>query len=138
MNAAEQRDIERQIEPAPVSLEVLVELAPRGVDRLRRAQHAHAEGAGEALELPLGLGVVGDAAETALGRRDEQAADGRVDEVVGDVEQVLARGGVSEAPIELGGDGVHGCSFLRSLRMPDEAAWRAAVAFEPSAAPMSA
>ena len=46
-------------------------------------------------------------------------------------------GGIAETAIEVGGNGVHRSSFCRSRRMPAEAAWRAAVAFDPSAAPMS-
>ena len=122
----------------PVPGEVFVELAACRVDRPRGTQDAHTERAREPLGLLLGLGVVGDAAEPALGRGDEQFADRRVDEVVCDVEQVLARGGVAEATVEFCGDGGHWPSFRRSLRMPAEAACRAAVAFEPSAAPMSA
>src|SRR5580765_1550562 len=131
-------DVDRKVEGVPLALEVLVELAPRGIDRLRRAQHAHAEVARELLELALRVRVVGDPAEPARARGDEQRADRRVDEVEGGVEQALRGGGVAEATIEFGGNSVHESSFCRNRRMPAEAACLAAVAFEPSAAPISA
>src|SRR5206468_10962259 len=131
-------DVDRQVEALPAAREVLVQLAACRIDRPRRAQHAHAERLREAVELALGVRVVRDSAEATLGRRDEQRADRGVDQVVGDVEQVLARGRVPEATVEFLREGSHWVSFRRSLRMPAEAAWRAAVAFEPSAAPMSA
>ena len=47
-------------------------------------------------------------------------------------------GGGAKARVEVGGDG-HACSsFRRRRRTPEDAAWRAASALEPSAAPMSA
>ena len=55
-------EVDRQVEPLPLAFEVLVELAPRGIDRDGRAKHAQPEGVGEKLELALGLGVIGDAA----------------------------------------------------------------------------
>ena len=120
----------------PLAREVLVELAPGVVGRPRRAQHAHAEQPGEPLLLGRGVGVVLDLAEPVVGDGHEQAADGRVDHVVGDVEQPLGGGGVAEAAVELAGDG-HVDSFLRRRRTPDDAACRAASGDEPSAAPMS-
>src|SRR5580765_2119580 len=95
-------DVDREVEAVPLAFEVLVELAPRGIDRLRRAQHADAEVARELFE------------------------------------HALRGGGVAEATIEFGGNSVHESSFCRSRRMPAEAACLAAVAFEPSAAPISA
>ena len=88
-------------------MEVLVELAAGRVDGRRRPEHAQPERPREPVELLLGLRVVHDAAEPALGCRDEQRADGRIDEVVGDVEEALTRCGVAEAAIELGGNGCH-------------------------------
>src|SRR4029077_5887480 len=131
-------DVDRKVEGVPLAFEVLVELTPRGIDRFRRAQHAHAEVARELFELALRVGVVGDPAEPARARGDEQRADRRVDEVEGGIEQALRGGRVAEATIEFGGNSVHESSFCRSRRMPAEAACLAAVAFEPSAAPISA
>ena len=65
----------------------------------------------EALGLGVRVGVVVDLADAALGDGDEQLADGRVVQLVGDVEQALGGGGVAEAAVELGGDG-HESSFL--------------------------
>ena len=130
-------EIDRKLERATTSLEVLVELAPRLVDRLRGAQHAQPEGARKALDLLVGIGVIHDPRETSIRRGDEECSDRRFDEVVRDVEQIVARCRFAEAAIEFGRNG-HCCnSFLRNLRMPADAAWRAAVAFEPSATPMS-
>ena len=56
----------------------------------------------KSIELLLRLHVVGDPAEAAVGRGDEQRPDGRVDEVIGDVEEALSRSGVAEAAIEVG------------------------------------
>ena len=94
VEVGEQRDVERQVELLTRSLEVLVELAARRIDRLRRAQDPDAEVARQAVELALGLGVVGDPADAALARGHEQRADGRVDEVVRGVEQAFVGGGV--------------------------------------------
>src|SRR3954470_14427223 len=130
-------DVDGKVEGVSLALEILVELTPRGIDRLRRAQHAHAKGAREQFELALRVGVVGDPAEPVRARGDEQRADRRLDEVEGDVEQALRSCSLAEATIELGGDSVHESSFCRSRRMPAEAACLAAVAFAPSAAPTS-
>src|SRR5713101_3965062 len=118
-------------------LEVLVQLTPHLVDRLRRAQDARAERACEVLHLALRLGVVGDPAKPRIGRGDEQRAERRVDQVVCDVEQALLGGGGAEARVELVRDGHWSPSFLRSRRIPDDAACLAASADEPSAAPIS-
>jgi hypothetical protein len=131
-------DVDRELERSAPSVEVLVELALRLVERLRDAEEPGAEVARERLEVALGLGVELDAAEAAIRRRDEQCADRRVDEVVRDVEQMLACSGVAKTEIEFGRNGSQWASFRRNLRMPADAAWRAAVAFEPSAAPISA
>ena len=56
----------------------------------------------------------------------------------GDVEQPGRGGRVAKTAVELGGDLHASPSFLRSRRIPDEAAWRAASADEPSATPISA
>src|SRR5262249_61218752 len=103
-----------------------------------RPAQGGAEGGGARVGFAPGRGVVQEGAGAARGAGDERRADRRVDQVISDVEQLLARGGVAEPPVEVGGDGSHWASFRRSLRMPAEAAWRAAVAFDPSAAPMSA
>jgi hypothetical protein len=71
-----------------------------------------------------------------VGDGDEQPADGSVVQLVRDVEQALGGGGLAEAAVELGGNGL-GSSFLRSRRTPDDAACRAASGEEPRAAPMS-
>src|SRR5439155_22918596 len=63
VEVGEQSDIERQVELSPRSLEILVELSARGIDRLRRTKHPHAEVAGEVVELALRVSVVGDPAE---------------------------------------------------------------------------
>ena len=102
------------------ALEVFVELAPSFVHGPRRAQHAHAVQAGQALDLVLRIGIEGDLAEAALGRGDEKRADRGVGQVVGDVEQVLGGSPVAEGEVGLGGNG-H-VILLRSRRTPDEAA----------------
>ena len=92
----------------------------------------------EALDLEIGVGVVGDDAESTGGDTDEQVADRRLDHVVGDIQQPLRRGSDAEAVVELGGDGVHACLLLsRRRRTPEEAAWRAASSEDPSAAAIS-
>src|SRR5512133_2030567 len=60
VEVGEQGKVERQVELVPLPLEVLLELAARGIDRLRRPQYPDAEVAREAIEFPLGLRVVGD------------------------------------------------------------------------------
>ena len=69
----------------------------------------------------------------AVGGRDEQLADRRVDDVVAHVDEPLAERGGAEAGVELRRD-VHG--LLLSLRTPDDAAARAASSDEPSASPI--
>ncbi len=70
----------------PLAGEVLVQL-PADSDRAGAdAQHARADRRGERV----GVGRVRDPADAAVGRADEQRADGRLDEVVGGVEQPLA------------------------------------------------
>ncbi len=119
------------------ALEVLVELAPRAVDRAARPEHPRAETAREQLELPLGLGVEADPAEAGVGDGHEQPPDRRVEQVVRDVEQALGGRCVAEATVQVGRDAHSGIPFRRSRRTPEEAAWRAASALEPSAAPIS-
>ena len=123
----------------PLPGEVLVELAAHPVEPLGDPEDAGAEVGRELVQRR--LGPVGDAAEPALGDGDEQAADRRVGEVVGDVDQAFALGGLAEAAVEIGGN-VHEGSFsswvLRRRRTPAEAAWRAASSEEPSAAPIAA
>jgi hypothetical protein len=99
---ARQPQVDVEIEVAALALEVLVELAPRRIGRPRRAKNAGAEAVRELLELRLRIGIVGDRAEAALGDGNEQLADRRIDDVVGDVEQTLGSGGGAEARIELG------------------------------------
>ena len=77
--------IERQVELAAAALEVLVELAPDVVDRA--AQHAAPEHARQLVLLAFRVEV--DASEAAVGRGDQQLADGRVDDVVADVDDAL-------------------------------------------------
>ena len=95
----ERRDaeVERQVEVAAAALEVLVELAAHLVER--RAQDAGAEDARDGLVLALDR--VRDPAEAARGGGDEQVADGRVDDVVADVDEPFAaarrRGSVRRA-----------------------------------------
>ena len=85
----------------PAALEVLVELAPRLDRPVRRAQeHAGTERRGERVELVLGLGIEGDAADAALAGGDEQRSDRRVGEVVGDVEQPGRGRFLAEALVE--------------------------------------
>ena len=133
---AGQPQVERELELVPLALEVLVQLPPRLVGRPRRAEHPRAEGPRELLLLALGFGVVGDLAEAAIGHGHEQPPDGRVDQVVGDVEQPFGGRGVAEACVKLGRDR-HESSFFRSRRTPEDAACLAASEDEPSAAPMS-
>ncbi len=84
----------------------------------------------------LRLRVVGDPAQPAVGRGDEQRPDRRLGEVVCDVEETGSGCCLAEPRIESGGDG-H-CILLLSRRTPDDAAWRAASSLEPSAAPIAA
>ena len=137
-STVERRDpleVELEVECLPPALEVLVELAARVVER--RTQDADAEASREPFDVALGLGVVRDPAQPAWRRGEEQRPEWRVEEVVGDVEQARRRGGGAEAAVEAVGNGGHWSSFRRRRRIPEEAAWRAASAFEPSAAPMS-
>src|SRR5262249_49278187 len=113
-------EVDLELELGAGALEVLVELSPYRIDRLRRAQDAHAKCLRERLGLALRLRVVRDPAQAAVGRRDEQRPDRRLGEVVRDVEEPGGRGRFPEARVECGGDG-H-CILLRSLLTPDEAA----------------
>jgi len=96
------------------------------------AQDAPAERARQLVEAA--VGVERDLAEAAVARGDEERADRRVGEVEGSVDQPCLGGRLAETAVQLGRDG-HGSSF-RSRRTPEEAAWRAASALEPRAAPM--
>ena len=118
----------------PPALEVLVELAPNAVER--RPEHPNAEDAGK--RLVLSFDGVRDAGEAAVGRREEEIADRRGDDVEANVDKPLADRRLAEERVELGRDR-HVPSFsLRSLRTPDDAAARAASSDEPSAVPISA
>ena len=119
------------------ALEVLVELATEGGHGRRGAKNADSERGGQRIELAFGLRIEGDPADAALAGGNKKRADRRVREVVGDVQELCRGGGLPEAAVESVGNGGHEVSFLRSRRTPDEAAARAASAFEPSAAPMS-
>ena len=137
MNGGDSRRSSGELEALPLALEVLVQLPPdRSIGDAERSTRTP-NSLRQSLHLPLGLRVVRDPAEAAVGRRDEQRPDRRVDEVVG-----RRRGDLRGRPRRgTGGRGraetVHFNSpFRRSRRMPAEAAWRAASAFEPSAAPI--
>src|SRR6266581_1712476 len=97
--------VERQVELRPLVVEVLVELAPHRVDRLRCPEHPDSEVVRELLRCAVELRVVGDPAEAAIGGRDEQRPDRRFGEVVSDVEQAGLGGGLTEAAVERGGEG---------------------------------
>ena len=135
--------VELQVEGVAAAGEVLVELPAHPVDRLRGAEHARAEFAGEALELHLRLRVEADAAEAELAHAHDQRPDRRVvEQVVGHVEVPGHGRGRAEALVENGRDlsrrWGHRCSFsFRSRRTPAEAACRAACSFEPRAAPIA-
>ena len=132
----ERRDakVEREVEGLATAGEVLVQLAPHGVER--RPQHAGAE---HARELVLsGVDAVAETAESAVGHRDEQLAERRVDQVVAGIDQPCRQGGGAEADVEIGSDSRHGALLALSRRTPDDAAARAASSDEPSAVPISA
>src|SRR3954468_16354967 len=116
-------EVDLVLEVAPRAGEGLVALEGGLVGRRRRAEHARAEEAGEALGLGFRVGVVVDLADATAGDRDEQLADRGLVQLVGDVEQAFRGGGVAEPAVERGGDG-HESSFFRSRRTPDDAAWR--------------
>ena len=124
--------VERQVERAAAAREVLVELAARAVHASRRAEDARAGDAGKLLEALARVGVERDRREAAIRRRDEEIADGRVDDVVADVDQTERRGRVAEAPVEIRRDG-HEVILLRMRRTPVDVACRAASGDEPSA-----
>ena len=126
--------VDGQVERAPASGEVLVELAPGDVDGAWGAEDAGPGDASDLLERRVGVaaGIEGDPEQAAVGRGDEQRADGAVDDVVAGVEELRLDGGVAEAAVEIGGNG-HAI-LLRSRRTPDEVAWRAASGDESSAA----
>src|SRR3954468_1029352 len=111
---------------------------PRRVHGPGRAEDARAVAPGQPFELRVGIGLVRDDAETAVGDPDEELADRRLDHVVGDVEQALLCGRGTEALVELRRNAGHGCLLLsRRRRTPEEAAGRAASSEEPSAAAIS-
>ena len=76
-------------------------LAAHRVDRSRGAEHPRPVRARERLD-PV-VGVERDLAEAPLGNSDEQRPDGRIDDVVGDVEQPGGGCGVAEAAVNGGG-----------------------------------
>ena len=120
----------------PAAGEVLVQLAADVVERAAGAQHARAEVAGELVERGVGRKAIRQRPRSVDG--DEQVADRRVGDVVGDVDETSRSRGLAEARVEIGGDR-HACSFQQRMRRtPDEAAWRAASSDEPSAAPIAA
>ena len=81
----------------------------------------------------LRVGVERDPHDAAVGGRDEQRADGGVDDVETGVEQAGPHRGLAEAVVEVWGDG-HELLLARSRRTPADAAWRAASGLESSAA----
>ncbi len=97
LNGAGLAEVDGQLELRALAVEVLVELAADGLDRLRGAQDLDAECLGEPFSLTLGLRIEGDPAQAPVGRRDEQRPDRRVGEVVGDVEQAGRGGRLAEA-----------------------------------------
>src|SRR5215218_9073658 len=128
--------VELEVEVAPPPLEVLVQLAPRAVDRTRGTEHARAERSREHLLVAFRVRVELDPADPGVACRHEQRPDRRVDDVVRDVEQLRRHCGRPKALVELGGDR-HGSSFLRSRRTPEDVAWRAASGLDPRAAAIS-
>ncbi len=124
--------VEREVEGAALALEVLVELATRRVDAPGRAEDARAGDARQLLEPIPGISVERDRSEPAVGSRDEQVADGRVDDVEADVDEPERRRSLAEAAVEVWRDG-HEAILLRMRRTPVDAAWRAASGDEPSA-----
>jgi pycsar effector protein len=133
---ADRGEVEIEVEGPPVPFEVLVELATDRVEPAGHPQDPGAEVDGELVECL--VRPVGDPAEAAVGDGDEQLADRRVGQVVGNVDEALPIGGVAKTAVESSGDGCHLVSFLRSRRTPADAAWRAASSDDPSAAPIAA
>ena len=125
-------EVELEVEDPAAAGEVVVELAPGLVERPRDAEDARAGDPGQPLELLLGIGVVRDPREAAIGDRREERAELAVDDVVGGVEHPGPGGGVAEALVEIGGNGHW--ALLRSRRTPEDVAWRAASGLESSAA----
>src|ERR671923_1405695 len=132
-------DVHLELERAPSTREVLVELSPHRVEGRPSAQDAGAESPRELLELGFGLWIVGDAAQPSTRRGDEQRAHRGIGHVVGDVEQPLGCSRFAEPAVELFGNGHReDTPFLRNPRMPDQAGCRAPCSPEPRARPMSA
>ena len=102
MNGGKPPEIEREVEGAPLAVEVLVELSPGDVDRPRRAQHARTRDPCEAVELGVRVALERDRGEALSGGRDEERADGRLDDVEADVDEVERHRGVAEAAVEVG------------------------------------
>ena len=131
-------EVDRQVEVVPLTLEVLVQLAAHGVDCTRHAQEPRPEDPGELILGRVRVGVVRDPREAAVGRGHEQRPDGRVGDVVRHVQEPLLQGGLAKATVEVRRDcrRHQRCSFRRMRRTPEDAAWRAASALEPSASPI--
>src|SRR6266566_686846 len=130
--------VDLELELLALAREVLVELAASRVDGARRAEDARAEAACEPFDLGVGIRLVGDDAEAALRDADEELAEWRLHDVVGDVEQACFGGRRAETAVELREDVGHDSLLLSlSRRTPEEAAWRAASSEEPSAAAIS-
>jgi hypothetical protein len=91
---------------------------------------------GQLLDRAFRFRVEGDAAHTPLGCGEEQLADGRVGQVIGDVEDAFGGSPLAESAVDVHWN-AHAVLLL-SRRTPDEAAWRAAASLEPSAAAISA
>ena len=127
-------EVDGQVERATTPGEVLVELGPGDVDGAWGAEDARPCDASDLLQSRVGVasGVEGDPEQPAVGRGDEQRADGAVDDVVAGVEELGMDGGVAEAAVEIGGNG-HAI-LLRSRRTPEDVAWRAASGDESSTA----
>ena len=88
--AGRQAPVEGQSEALATPGEVLVELACGGVEASRMTQDAGADVAREVFEhAVVVLARVGDSDQSRVGRGEQQASDGAVDDAVGDVEHVL-------------------------------------------------
>ena len=138
LERGQRAEVDGEIERSPAAGEVLVELPAGALDGADGAQNAGAERAGQRLELAFRVGVERDPADAGGRHGDEQGADRRLDDVVGDVEEALGGGALAQLAVELGGEG-HGWTLLsRRRRTPEDAAWRAAASVDPSALAMSA
>jgi hypothetical protein len=92
--AADEREVDRQREVVAAAVEVLVELAAHVVEARRCLEDARRQARGERFEHGVEAAVellVGQAGQAARGAGGDDAADGRVDLGVGDVEQARGR-----------------------------------------------